>query len=227
MCGRFTLTSVDDVVAELGGVAAPASLAPSYNIAPTQPVAILANDHRAGLVMARWGLVPSWADDLAVGIRMINARRETVGQKPAFRDALASRRCLVVADGFYEWQRAGRSRIPYYVRRVDHRLMAFAGLWEPRHRLDPDGLRSCTIITGPANPLVAPIHDRMPVLIGAADFDRWLTPGPVVASALADLLVPPPADGLECYRVSSRVNSAVHDDPACIARFEPVQTSLF
>jgi putative SOS response-associated peptidase YedK len=225
MCGRFTLTSIDDLVADLAGIELPAELAPRFNIAPTQAAAILANDDCHVVIMARWGLVPPWARDVAIGARLINARGETLGEKPAFRQAYARCRCLVFADGFYEWQRRGRGSTPFYIRRRGGGRLAFAGVWE-RGRSASD-LRTFSIVTTAANSLLAPLHDRMPVILSPGDHERWLDPLAREPADLADLLVPSPARELELYEVSSLVNSVANDSPACIEPHQPVQGSLF
>ena len=222
MCGRYLLTSPVDALRQLFLFEQRPNLMPRYNIAPTQdvPVVRLARDSPKNdgpareLIMARWGLVPFWADDLKIGHRLINARREGVRTMRPFREAYARRRCLVPADGFFEWRKEGKTRQPFLIRRQDQAPFAFAGLWE-RWKNPADGtvVRSCTIITCPANSLVAPIHDRMPVILAPDDHARWLDP------ATADpqgLLVPYPADRLEMFPVNPRVNSPAHDDPECI-----------
>ena len=222
----MTLTSVDGIVDELG-VAAPALFAPRYNIAPSQPLLVVANRAERVLEEMRWGLVPSWADDPAIGNRMINARRESLADKPAFRDAFTRRRCLVLADGFYEWKRDGKRSLPYYYHRRDRRPFAFAGLWERWKQPDGAWLLSCAVITGEPNPLVAPIHDRMPVIIEPSDYARWLAPGAVAPEVLDELLHPAPPEPYELYPVSPLVNSPENDSPQCVVQAEPLQRSLF
>jgi len=226
MCGRFTLTSAEGIAEDLG-VAAPAELAAHWNIAPSQPVLVVANRAERAIEAMRWGLVPSWASDPSIGYKMINARRESLADKPAFRDAYARRRCLVLADGFYEWKREGKRSSPFYFHRRDRRPFAFAGLWERWKQPDGQWLLSCAIVTTEASPLVAPIHDRMPVIVAPADYGRWLAPDALPPDALDDVLAPAPADPYEIYPVSPLVNSPEHDQPACVERMEPVQRSLF
>jgi len=222
----MTLTSVDGIVDELG-VAAPALFAPRYNIAPSQPLLVVANRAERVLEEMRWGLVPSWADDPAIGNRMINARRESLADKPAFREAYTRRRCLVLADGFYEWKRDGKRSLPYYYHRRDRRPFAFAGLWERWKQPDGAWLLSCAVITGEPNPLVAPIHDRMPVIIEPSDYARWLAPGAVAPEVLDELLHPAPPEPYALYPVSPLVNSPENDSPQCVVQAEPLQRSLF
>ncbi|HVC92825.1 MAG TPA: SOS response-associated peptidase, partial [Pirellulales bacterium] len=175
MCGRFTLRTPASQVAEAFGVLPFADLQPRYNIAPSQPVGVVRlskNDGRE-LDFVKWGLVPSWADDPAIGYKMINARSDTVATKPSFRKAFKVRRCLVVADGFYEWQKTDGKKQPHYIRLKDDRPFAFAGLWEHWGR-DGAEFDSCTIITTDANAEVAPIHGRMPAVLEAGALDPWL-----------------------------------------------------
>ncbi|HEX5079777.1 MAG TPA: SOS response-associated peptidase [Geminicoccaceae bacterium] len=220
MCGRYLLTSPVDALRQLFLFEQRPNLMPHYNIAPTQdvPIVRLTRDGAAReLIMARWGLVPFWADDLRIGNRLINARRESVHTMRAFREAYARRRCLVPADGFFEWRKEGKTRQPLLVRRKDRAPFAFAGLWERwRNPADHTMVRSCTIITCPANELVAPIHDRMPVILAPGDHGRWLDPA---ATDAHSLLVPCPAAWLESFPVSPRVNDAKHDDADCIQPF--------
>jgi putative SOS response-associated peptidase YedK len=227
MCGRFTVTTTADIVEQFDLVEPLAeALEPRYNIAPTQSVPVISNRGERHLETMRWGLVPHWADDLSIGHRMINARGESLAEKPAFRDAYARRRCLVPADGFYEWKRAGKKRTPYYFHLPDHHLFGFAGLWE--RWKDPEGewLLSFTIITAPANELVRPIHDRMPVVIAPADYDRWLHPDPLPPQMLQDMIASPADDLFTCYQVSPYVSSVAHQGPECIEP-APEQLGLF
>ena len=203
---------------------------PRYNIAPTQdvPIVRLTRDgDRRELIMVRWGLVPYWADDIAIGNRLINARCESIERTPAFREAYRRRRCLVPADGFFEWKKDGKARQPLLVRRKDAAPFAFAGLWERWKQPDGDVLRSCTIITCPPNELVAPVHDRMPVILDSADFERWLD----TDAGGRELLKPCPSEWLEAFPVNPKVNSPANDDPECIAPLvepasEPAQARL-
>jgi putative SOS response-associated peptidase YedK len=217
MCGRYLLTSPVDLLRQLFRFMERPNLGPRYNIAPTQevPMVRLTRDgDRPELIMARWGLVPYWADDLKIGNRLINARAETVERTPAFREAYQRRRCLVPADGFYEWRKQGRQRQPLLIRRSDEAPFAFAGLWERWRQPDGQILRSCAIVTCPANPLVAEIHDRMPVILAEADHARWLD---AAAGDGRALLRPCPAEWLEAIPVSPRVNSPANDDPEVLA----------
>jgi putative SOS response-associated peptidase YedK len=218
MCGRFTLTSIDGLIEEFGLIQQPSSFTPRFNIAPSQSAAVIDNRPREQRVLTsmRWGLVPYWAKDPTIGNKMINARRETAAEKPAFRDALRRRRCLIVADGFYEWKREGKRKTPLYVRRQSRGYMAFAGLWERWRTPDGDVLYSFTILTTDANELMAGVHDRMPVIVDRADYDRWLEPLALPPDALDHILVTAPSQGLEMYEVTRLVNSPGNDAPACI-----------
>jgi putative SOS response-associated peptidase YedK len=198
---------------------------PRYNIAPTQPVLAIANDHPDRVAHFRWGLIPSWAKDASIGSRLINARAETLAEKPAFRTALRRRRCLVPADGFFEWRMSGKSKTPMYFRLKTGGLFAFAGLWDVWHGPDGSEIPSCTLITGQPNELVKPIHDRMPVILPSEHYEQWLNPGEQEPAALHAMLVPYPASEMEAYPVSRAVNSPKNDSPQCI---EPVwETGLF
>jgi putative SOS response-associated peptidase YedK len=226
MCGRYLMTSPVEALRQLFTFEQRPNLMPRYNIAPTQevPIVRLTRDGRAReLIMVRWGLVPFWADDLSIGNRLINARCETVHTLRAFREAYSRRRCLVPADGFFEWQKQRKLRQPFLIRRKDQAPFAFAGLWERWRQPGADDavVRSCTIITCPANDLVAPLHDRMPVVLAPETHGRWLDP----KEDARGLLRPCPSAWLEAFPVDRRVNSPNNDDPECI---QPavVQSSL-
>lgn len=223
MCGRFTLTSSPQRLRDhFHLAAAPDDLAARYNIAPSQPVLVIPNRAQRLLRPARWGLVPRWAKDASIGHRMINARAETLALRPAFRALLERQRCVVPADGFYEWRHAGRGvRQPFYLRARDGEPMALAGLWDVWRAPDGEALASCTIITVPANGIVAPIHERMPAVLSAPGVDAWLDPAPAAAAALAPLLAPAPDERLIAIPVSPRVNTPEHDDAACIEPLPP------
>lgn len=240
MCGRFTLRTPESVLVEQFRVDSIPPLSPRYNIAPTQEVGTVRAPQPAQreFVWMSWGLVPRWAKDPSIASQMINARAETAAEKPAFRDAFRRRRCLIIADGFYEWKKtSGRIKQPYYIRMKDDRPFAFAGLWErwgggatsdagndARH--EPRQLESCTILTTHANDLLADLHDRMPVILGPADYDRWLDAGTTDPEALKYLLEPYPSDELIAEPVSTRVNNVKHDDADCI-KPEQTQGTLF
>ena len=217
MCGRYTLkTPVEELAEEFGFEASSVELPPNYNVAPTQEVAaILEEDGKRRLELLRWGLIPSWADDPSIGSRMINARSETAPEKPSFRRAFRERRCLIPADGFYEWQRTNGAKQPFYIRMKEEHPFAFAGLWESWKDEDGPEIRSCTILTTKPNALAAEIHDRMPVILPAGSYDAWLDPE-TGRDELYGLLAPYPEDEMEAYPVSRFVNSPQNNNPRCI-----------
>jgi len=218
MCGRFTLTSPDSGIAVQFSLLELPTLVPRYNIAPTQAVAAvrMAIEGAAReLVMLQWGLVPFWAKDPQVGSRLINARSETVADKPAFREALRRRRCLVLADGFYEWQKLEGGKQPFFFRMRDGGTFGMAGLWE--RWVGPSGtIESCTLITTTANDLMRSVHDRMPVILPPRDHDLWLDRGIRQSELFLPLLRPFPSEAMMAHPVSRRVNSPENDDPQCI-----------
>jgi putative SOS response-associated peptidase YedK len=228
MCGRFTLRTPATVLIEQFDldVRADRQLAlfePRYNIAPTQDVVAVRSDS-AGVRTAsplRWGLLPSWSKGVASGAPMINARSETLAEKPAFRSAYRSRRCLIPADGFYEWQQAAggakAKKQPFYIHRPDGQPFAFAGLWE--HRRDPASelsIESCTIVTTAANKALSELHDRMPVILALNDYSLWLDTKVTEPAQLQHLLSPAPEDELVADPVSTHVNRVANDDARCI-----------
>jgi putative SOS response-associated peptidase YedK len=220
MCGRYTLRKPATEIAEEFDLPEVPVLMPRFNVAPTQNVAVvrLEPDQRVrGLDTLRWGLIPSWADDPSIGNRMINARAETVAEKPAFRHALKAKRCLVVADGFFEWQKIDGRKQPFYIKMRDDHPFAFAGLWERWTRGD-EPVESCTIITTGANELMQPIHDRMPVIVPKPAYDLWLDPTIKDPKRLQPLLAPYPSDEMVAYTVSTVVNSPKNDVEACVQR---------
>jgi putative SOS response-associated peptidase YedK len=217
MCGRYTLASPTERLAEEFGVdASSIELSPNYNVAPTQGVAaVLEEAGQRRLEVLRWGLIPPWADDPGIGSRMINARSETAPGKPSFRRAFRERRCLIPADGFYEWQRTNGAKQPYYIHMEDGRPFAFAGLWESWSKGGEGEVRTCTILTTGANALVGEVHDRMPVILAHDAYDVWLDPASE-RDELTGLLAPYPEDEMESYPVSRFVNSPSNNDPRCI-----------
>lgn len=220
MCGRFTLTVDPADLQEVFNLSAPppAELAPRFNIAPSQHVAVIANNNHSALELFKWGLVPSWAKDPKIGNRMINARAETLAEKPSFRTALKRRRCLVLADGFYEWKREGKVKTPMFIRLKEKSPFAFAGLWEVWGPKDDPArqIRSCTIITTAPNRLMEQIHDRMPVILPPTAYEAWLSPDDLPAEKALPLLKPFADDQMHAYAVSTRVNSPAFDSPECI-----------
>jgi putative SOS response-associated peptidase YedK len=219
MCGRFTLALDPGELREeldLGPIVA--DLQPHYNIAPTQPVAVVTDGVKRAVEVYHWGLVPGWAKDLEIGNQMINARSETLQEKPSFKHAFAHRRCLILADGFYEWAKPGEKqarKTPYYFRMENGKPFTFAGLWETWMSPDKHEIRTCTIITCPANERVSPIHVRMPVILPADVRWQWLEPQ-AAPGDLQKWLAPYPADQMTTYPVGPLVNSPAYDLPACI-----------
>ena len=218
MCGRFTLATPADAVADLFGLAEVPDLPARYNVAPTQLIACVRGDKDdRALAMLRWGLIPSWAKDAKIAHSLINARCETVAEKPAFRSAFKKRRCLIPADGFYEWARDSKPKQGYHFHRRDHGPFAFAGLWETWTNPDEKPVETCTIITTAANEIVAPFHERMPVVLDRTEFDSWLNPAPPSAGVLAELFRPYSASAMEAVPVSPLVNSPKNEGPELLA----------
>ena len=223
MCGRYELHSNPAVIALAFGLAHPPEVQPRYNIAPTTEVPIIrvGNDGQRELVRMRWGLVPRSAKDPSIGARMINARGETLAEKQSFRIPYRRHRCLLPADGFYEWRAAVEGagdgepsrRQPQHIGMADGSLFGLAGIYERWLSEDGEVLDSCAIVTTGANALLMPIHDRMPVIVAPEHYERWLDPA---TAEVADLIAPYPAEAMSCYPVSTRVNSAKHDDPTLI-----------
>ena len=217
MCGRFTLSQTAEALAQTFHVQIP-DFEPQYNIAPTQMVlAVLYNPEtkKRTLKQLRWGLIPSWAKDPGMGAKLINARAETVAEKPAFRSAIKQRRCLIVADGFYEWQQQAGKKQPFYFRLQNGQAFGFAGLWE-HWKSSETQISSCTILTTWSNELLQPIHDRMPVILKQQDYDLWLDPQVQTPEPLQQLLHPYPTEAMTAYPVSTIVNSPKHNTPECI-----------
>jgi len=218
MCGRFNQTASGEEVAEAFGLDETPALAPRYNIAPTQEVAVVGvrpKTSRCGLALLKWGLVPR--ESLGGERGFINARAETAWEKPSFREAFAHRRCLIPATGFYEWQKIDpKRRQPWLLRLVSGRLFAFAGLWEPA-TATPGAVPTCTILTTEPNEVTQPIHDRMPVILDPSEYTRWLDPAVTIPAEVRPLLRPFPAAAMTAYPVTTAVNNPSFDDPACLA----------
>jgi len=221
MCGRVTIQTPALALARefaLTGIRT-ALERPRYNLAPTQLMPVVINDGTRMLDAYRWGLIPSWAKEASIANKLINARGETVAEKPSFRSALKRRRCLVLVDGWYEWKQSTKPKTPFYFHRKDGLPMAFAGLWEEWTAPDTgEVLRTCTLITTGPNALMAPIHDRMPVILSPEARERWLDPEPLEASVLQPLLVPNEDEPLEAWEVARVVNSPTNDVAACVER---------
>lgn len=220
MCGRYFLHSDLDKLTELfGQLDGTITLSPRYNIAPTQPVPVVRADAqgRRHIALVRWGLVPSWAREPDTKYSMINARAETVAEKPAFRSAFRYRRCLIPADGFYEWQKTlGGRKQPYCIRHAEDQPMALAGIWETWQAADGSELESCAILVTSANATVAPVHDRMPVIVDPSDFGSWLNRHLQHPDELEQFLQPAPTDLLRLYPVNTRVNNPQNDSKELI-----------
>jgi putative SOS response-associated peptidase YedK len=214
MCGRFVRSSPVETFAELFGARADFVLSPRYNIAPTQAVLAARNalEGEQELVALHWGLVPHWAKEPKTSYSTINARAETVAEKPAFRKAFRYRRCLIAADGFYEWRRTGGPKQPYYIGLKDGEPFAFAGIWE-RWERQGETIDSCAIIVTQANELVAEIHDRMPVILDPADYEAWMDLKLQDPERLKAFLQPYPAERMRAHPVSTRVNNSKNDQP--------------
>lgn len=223
MCGRFTLAvNPSDYSDEFGGADFPQQFQPRYNIAPSQPVLAIPNDGKNAASFFLWGLVPSWAKDPTIGNRLINARGETLAEKPAFRGAFKYKRCIIPADGFYEWkQKAGtKAKIPHFIRLKGHKPFALAGLWDEWHSAEGASIQTCTIVTTEPNSLMAAIHNRMPLILKPESIGDWLDASPRAPESLTGLVQPFPADLMECYPVSTLVNSPANDRAECIAPAE-------
>lgn len=222
MCGRFSQTATPEIIIEQFGVNDSPLFQPRYNIAPSQSIAAIRiepDTTTRKLVMLRWGLIPSWAKDAKIGNQCINAKAETVAEKPSFRSAFKKRRCLVVATGFYEWQVQGARKQPMWIGLRSKRPFAFAGLWEHWKPAEGEPIDTCTIITTEPNDIMAPIHNRMPVILTPTSYDQWLDPTFQKIETLNGLLRPYQSEELTAYPVSTLVNNPRHDTPQCL---EPV-----
>jgi len=219
MCGRFAQSNPTGDLINIFELTDSFPLLPRYNIAPTQDVAVVrANDHDRQLAILRWGLIPRWAKDLSIGYKTFNARSETAHAKPSFKAAFNSRRCLIPASGFYEWDKIGKSRQPYYISRSDGQPMAFAGLWEKWiDRQRGEVIESCTILTTSANRTVGRIHVRMPVILEPDDCGLWLDHKVQHVEELSDLFRPAAENTLRIVPVSTYVNKAGREGPECVA----------
>jgi putative SOS response-associated peptidase YedK len=225
MCGRATLTTPGEELAEAFGLSEVPALAPRFNLAPTQPMAVIRAGRTRRIELLRWGLVPFWANDTKDGARHINARGETLFDKPVFREAARARRCLVIVDGFYEWkgEASRKHKQPFFVRRADGKPFALAGLWDrwlSRDPGPPQALETCAIVTVPPVSTIASLHDRMPLVLDPDQYDRWLDANVTKPEDLAEILKRAPRAELVVVPVSTRVNDVRNDDPSCIAPAE-------
>jgi putative SOS response-associated peptidase YedK len=226
MCGRFRLARKKEILGaafDVDSALDDLDWVPRYNVAPGQEIAVVRRDaNRPDRLLStmRWGLIPSWAKEPSVGYKMINARSETVAAKPSFLEPLRSRRCLIPADGYYEWKREGKQKLPYCFTLADDSVFAFAGLWDRWRSSQGQFIESCTILTTTPNALTKGVHDRMPVILARDAYDLWLDPGFKKLEELRPLLKPYPADAMRRYRVSQRVNQVKNDDPECAAEIK-------
>lgn len=224
MCGRFTLTAdPNDLRKAFPWLNIPETMSARYNIAPTQPVAVVPNDGKNQLDFYVWGLIPFWSKDPSIGSRMINARSETLAEKPAFKAAFRRRRCLIPASGFYEWKtpKDQKTKIPMYIQMKGGKPFGFAGLWERWESPDGSEILSCTIITTQSNELLRGIHDRMPVILSPQSIPLWLDPHEQPSQELNKLLKPYPAEEMITFPVSRMVNKPENDYPGLI---QPVES---
>jgi putative SOS response-associated peptidase YedK len=231
MCGRYRLSRRKQLVEEYFDSTGEDDWAPRYNIAPTQPVPIIRQnpkEPRRELSLARWGLIPWWAKDSSGAAAMINARSETAATKPAFRDALKLRRCLIPADGFYEWKRNGKDKQPYCFEVNEGQLFAFAGIWETwkdaSRKTKTMTIETCSILTTTPNAVTSTVHDRMPVILEPRNYDLWLDPGMTKMDVVIDMLKPFDARLMRSFPVSTRVNHAANDDAECSTPIKVAQS---
>jgi len=230
MCGRYRLSRRKQIIEEHFTALGDEDWNPRYNIAPTQPIPIIRQnprEPRRELSLGRWGLVPSWAKDASGAAKLINARSETAAAKPSFCDALKSRRCLIPADGFYEWQKLGKAKQPFCFEVNEGELFAFAGLWDRWRDAGGNTLETCSILTTTPNVVAAVVHDRMPVILDPDVYDLWLDPGMKDAIAASELLKPYDARLMRCYPVSNRINHVANDDEQCAVPVALTQANLF
>jgi len=219
MCGRFTLTvDPSELKDAFGDFIFPNQFAPRFNISPSQPVLAIPNDAKNKADFFSWGLIPSWSKDPTIANRLINARGETIAEKPSFRGSFKYKRCLIPVDGFYEWKAQGgeKTKVPYFIHMKDRAPFAFAGLWDEWHSPDGGTLRTCTIITTEPNELMATLHNRMPVILNQKDYAQWLDAAPQPPERLLPLIKPFPSDKMSAYAVSNLVNKPGNDRPECV-----------
>jgi putative SOS response-associated peptidase YedK len=220
MCGRYTVTSTPEAIRALFGYSEQPNFPPRYNVAPTQPIAIVRlTDGKRQFALVRWGLLPSWVKDPKNFTLLINARGESVIEKPAFRAAMKRRRCLIPADGFYEWKATGARKQPHYVRAKSHGPLAFAGLWESWTGPNGEELETAAIVTTRANETLKSLHERMPVIVPPDAFDLWLDCANVDPETASALIAPAPEGLLEAYEVSTAVNRTANDNPKLVEPF--------
>jgi putative SOS response-associated peptidase YedK len=219
LCGRFEIHSTLEIIAKVFGIdSITFDYSPSYNVAPSQDILLVVNDGKRHLVRSRWGFVPPWSKELSAGYKMINARAESVADKPSFRRAFQDQRCLVVADGFYEWKKDGPKKRPFYIRLKSGEPFGFAGLYSIWKSPEGEQIWTSTIITTDANEIVRPLHDRMPVIASPDAYDLWLDPSIHDRALLQDILKSYPSEELEVYEVTAKVNSPKNNAPENIQK---------
>jgi putative SOS response-associated peptidase YedK len=221
MCGRYALFHSDSEIAKQFEIEIVTDLKPRYNIAPTQQVATISLEletHQRQLKLRKWGLIPSWSKDATISARLINARAETVAEKPSFRRAFRQRRCLIITDGFYEWQKNAQTKQPFFINLKNEQTFAFAGLWESWKNNENQIVESCTIITTTANEILTPIHERMPVILASENYDLWLDVNENNPDKLSEILRPAPDGEIKVEAVSTKVNNAKYDRPDCLEK---------
>ena len=224
MCGRYTLTAdAESIQLAFNLESVDGWLAPRFNIAPSQQVAVISNRDPGKLSFMKWGLTPSWAKDPKIGYRMINARSETAAEKPSFRTAFKRRRCLIPADGYFEWAKQDKKKTPMYITHAERDLCAFAGLWESWKQPDESWLNTCTILTTRANEKIEPIHHRMTVILEPEDYELWLAPRELSPDEWQPLMMGPTPDQLQYHEVSTQVNKPVNDNPTVIMPLDASQ----
>jgi len=230
MCGRYTLKTPVERLSEKFQFPQVIPLKPRYNIAPSQPVAVVRlvpEDNDRKFAMLRWGLIPAWTKDLKKARMPINAKSETVADLPSFRDAYRKRRCLIPADGFYEWKQEGGRKQPVFIHMKDGEPFAFAGLWEHWEKPDQEPIDSCVILTTEPNELLAQVHNRMPIILAPKDYDLWLDPDAQQVDRLKPLLSPFPPERMTYFPVNLRVNNPKHDDPLCVEPLPEPRSGLY
>jgi putative SOS response-associated peptidase YedK len=233
MCGRYRLSRRKQIIEEhFDAASGDEDWTPRYNIAPTQPIPVIRQNPKEPvreLSLLRWGLIPSWAKESSIAAKMINARSETASTKPALRDALKSRRCLVPADAFYEWMRTGKAKQPYCFEVGEGELFAFAGIWDRWRNPSGNTVETCSILTTTPNSVTSAVHDRMPVILDPDCYDLWLDPGMRDVAAASELLRPYDARRMRCYPISTRINHVANDDEECSKAMElaQIQDRLF
>ena len=226
MCGRFVLNANGQAVQQQFDLLTTPKIEARYNIAPTQPLSVISNENPSEVTYYRWGLVPKWAKDLSMASKMINARSETVEEKPSFKHAFKRRRCLIPTTGFYEWTKRDNQKVPMYIHLKAHPVFAFAGIWEIWNSPQGDEVRTCTILTTDANPLLKDLHHRMPVILPKDDYDMWLSSDELPSTALKPLLQAYPAEDMDYYQVSTQVNRVANDVPELIDRYNPPRQAM-